>query len=560
MNFSIFPRPKRTVDFEGEFCFSELKVFTVGDGERFLRALRVLSPDTPVRKVARKEANLVLSVTSYFSSCNEFCYLRILPDRIEIQAKDAMGARNAASILAQIIKKNGSGFALPCGSIEDMPDASYRGFLIESSGRANTWMEMDEIYDHIRLMALSRMNELQFHFMEYNGCTVPFDSYPDLHGDYDGDRKYTKEQIRDMIAYADELGITVTPFIEILSHSRDFTQKAGVGCPGDDDPKHIFAVCLGQEKTFEAIRRVLAEVAELFPAPMIHIGCDEYDMRRICPLTAYWDRCQLCLARMKELGFTTMRELFHWALERINGMINDMGKIAILWNADMKPGELPTWLSRNMLVHFFRPDHPYAKEMIFEMYPNGYAEDGFAVINSYYPNTYLNDGGDYARDSDINSWSYLRDPATSTENAARVVGGCACAWQGVSFKRTIPPAILMYADRLWNANDTGVPYNAEYGRAMTRMLFDGKLPEDMNVFAMVGRMLPPQYADQLVHTKYITASLAEITEIRRSLEALAGKGHRLAKIYAEMAKAAEEHVKNLPDNLKPLDETKHFVG
>lgn len=560
MDFSMCPRAKRAVREAGEFSFSELKVYSLGDTARFFRALRVLCPDLPVRVCKREEANVVFCVSNVYSSKNEYCRLRILSDKMEIQARDERGARNAAAILAQIMCRNGSSFSLPCGTVEDYPDAQYRGYMLESSGRADTWMEMEEIYDHIRTMALARMNEMQFHFMEGPGTTIELECYPDLHGDFDADRKYSKAQIREMVAYADELGITVTPFVEILSHSIDFTLKAGIGCPGDDDPEHIFAVCLGQEKSFEAIGRVLAEVAELFPAPVLHIGCDEYDMRRISPRTAYWDRCPHCLAKMKEHGFTTMRELFHYALERINGMLNDMGKIAMLWNADMKPGELPVWLSRNMIVHYFRNDHPYAKEQIFELYPNGYAEEGFAVLNSYYPNTYLNDGGDYARDMDINHWSYLREPATASENAPRVIGGCACAWQGKSFKRTIPPSILLYADRLWNAEDTGVPYGYEYGRVMTRVLFGGQLSEGMNVFSMVGRALPPQYADRPVHFKYITASLDEIREIRAALERLAEKGHRLAAIYAEMAAVAEAHVEKMPKDLKPLEKAEHFVG
>jgi hypothetical protein len=432
--------------------------------------------------------------------------------------------------------------------------------MLESSGRKDTWMEMDEIYDHIRTMAFARMNELQFHFMEAPGTTIQLDSYPDLHGDGDGDRKYTKAQIRDMIAFAAKLGITVTPFVEILSHSIDFTVKAGIACPGDEDPSHMFAVCLGQEKTFVAMERLLSEVAELFPAPVLHIGCDEYDMRRVSPRTAYWDRCPLCLAKMKELGITTMRELFHYALERMNRIVNKLGKVTMLWNADMKPFQLPEELERNMIVHYFRFDHPYAKEQLRDLYPDGYAEDGYTVLNSYYPNTYLNDGGDYARDLDIIQWSYLRAPAVAPQNYAKVIGGCACAWQGVSFKRTIPPAILMFGDRLWNALDSGVLYDEAYGRAMTRVLFEGKLPAGMNLFAMVGRMLPPQYKDKLVHVKYITATLDEIREMRAALEALAAKGHRLAGIYAEMAAVAEAHVASLSEEVLPLKEQHHFVG
>jgi len=560
MDFSMCPRAKRTVRFEGKFQFDELKLFTVGGGERFVRALRVLCPALPVRTVSREEANVVLSVSTVFSSQNEYCYFRILADRMEIHARDEMGARNAASILAQIVRPSGAGFVLPCGTVEDYPDAQYRGYMLESSGRKNTWMEMDVIKEHIRTMALARMNEVQFHFMEAPGTTIELDCYPDLHGDYEGNRKYKKDEVRDMIAYAEELGMTVTPFVEILSHSRDFTQVAGINCEGDDDPKHMFAVCLGQEKTFEAIEKVLTEVAELFPSPVLHIGCDEYDMRRTCPLTAYWDRCPHCLAKMKELGLSSMRELFHYALERINQMVNKLGKITMLWNADMKPGELPEALERNMIVHYFRFDHPYAKEQIYELYPDGYVEDGYTVLNSYYPNTYLDDSGYYATDMTINQWSCYREPAVANENRAKLVGGCVCAWQGVSFVRTIPPSIFLFADRLWNANDTGVRYDNEYGRVITRLLFDGKLPETMNVFRAVGRMLPPQHPEKLVHVKHIQAPLAEIQEIRAALTDLAATGHRLAGVYAEMAKAAEEHVASLSDDLLPLDHTRAFIG
>lgn len=560
MDFSMCPRAKRTKRFEGEFQFSELKVFSVGDTARFFRAIKLLCPELPVRECAREDANVVFSVATVFSQKNEYCYLRILGERAEIHARDEMGARNAAAILAQLIRRNGSDFSLPCGTVEDWPDAQYRGYMLESSGRENTWMEMEEIYDHIRLMALARMNEMQFHFMEGPGTTIELDCYPDLAGDPAQNRKYTKAQIRDMIAYADGLGITVTPFVEVLSHSVDFTLKAGIACPGDDDPKRMFAVCVGQERTYEAIERILAEIAALFPAPVLHIGGDEYDMCRVSPRTAYWEHCPHCRALAKEKGFTKMRDLFHYAIERVNGIVNKLGKVAAVWNADMKPGELPEWLERNILVHYFRYDHPYAKELLFGLYPDGYVEDGFTVLNSYFPNTYLNDGGDYAKDRDIVQWSCYREPAVAPQNRAKLVGGCACAWQGKSFVRTIPPSILLYADRLWNADDSGVLYDEAYGRTLTHAMFEGKLPEGMNVFRIVGRMLPPQYADQLVHTKYITATLAEIREIKTALEDLAATGHRLAGIYVEMAAAAEAHVENLPDELKPLEETKHFVG
>ena len=161
MDLSMCPRAKRTVRFEGEFRFPELKVFAVGDASRFFRVLRVLMPALPVREVAREEANVVFSAAAVFSQKNEYCYLRILADRMEIQARDEMGARNAGAILAQLLRTDGKEFLLPCGTVEDWPDAQYRGFMLESSGRKDTWMPMSLIKEYIRMMAMARMKGIR---------------------------------------------------------------------------------------------------------------------------------------------------------------------------------------------------------------------------------------------------------------------------------------------------------------------------------------------------------------------------------------------------------------
>ena len=261
MPFTTCPRVKRARATGGSLKFKTLNLFTVGREDRFARALAVLLPDLPVRAVPREQANTVLSVASVFAAKEEYCYIRITPNGMEIRARDEMGARNAAAILAQIIRREGDAFVLPLGTVEDWPDAPYRAMMLESSGRS--WLSMAELYRHIYEMALARMNVLQFHFMEAPGCTVALDCYPDWHGYGEQNLKYTKDEIRAMIAYAEELGISVTPFVEVISHSYTFNKVADIACPGDDEA-HMFAVCVGQEKTFEAIERVLAEVAELF--------------------------------------------------------------------------------------------------------------------------------------------------------------------------------------------------------------------------------------------------------------------------------------------------------
>ena len=57
-------------------------------------------------------------------------------------------------------------------------------------------------------------------------------------------------------------------------------------------------------------------------------------------------------ALAKEKGFTTLREMFMYALQRTNEIVNSYGKIMMIWNADLRHGYLPDWLDRNILVHY----------------------------------------------------------------------------------------------------------------------------------------------------------------------------------------------------------------
>jgi len=89
MNFSVCPRVKSAKSADGTFRFTALRVFTVGDGDRFVRALRAFLPTLPVQTVSRDDANVILSVASVFSSQNEYCAIRIRENRIAAAVKNA---------------------------------------------------------------------------------------------------------------------------------------------------------------------------------------------------------------------------------------------------------------------------------------------------------------------------------------------------------------------------------------------------------------------------------------------------------------------------------------
>ena len=538
MNFKMIPAAKRTELFGGTFDFDSLKIFTVGDGDSFTTALNTLLPDVKTGKVDRDNANVILSVAYAFSGKAEYCSIRILADHIEIHCRDKEGARNAACILAQVFINNRTRNSLPCGRIEDWPDASYRGMMIESS---RAWTPMERLYDMLRWMALSRMNVMQFNFIEEPCCTIALDCYPDWPGFGEENLKYTKDEVRDMIDYADKLGISVCPFIEILSHAREFAKTADICCQGDTNPKSLFCVCIGQEKTYDAIEKVLKEVAELFPDPVIHIGCDEYDMSAVNPKTAYWDKCPHCQALAKKKGFTTLREQFLYAVNRINRIVNKLGKVSMLWNADLKPTAIPDWFERNIIVHFYRDDNPLGREKIKGLTIDGYIEDGFSVLNSNYRPTYLDD---YMKSERLSHWGFASDPMVAPENMGGINGGCICIWAGYDghehYKQTAAPGIFLFADRLWNSFSTTTVYDEEFEKLLTTVMFEARLPEGMNVFEVIGDVLAPtQDGKGNFHPIQVLATPEKIEEIEKALNELGDDP--MAQAYAKTAREAAEY-------------------
>ena len=526
MEYPVWPRVKEILTLDGTLELSQFRVFSIGENDLFFSFLQEFLPGI-VEKADYDEANVRISQSTSYSPYPEFCAMRIRETGVEIHCRDSAGARNAAAILVQILKKTDTGYRLPLGDIRDWPDAQYRAYMVESSGRV--WVDMPTILGQIRTMALCRMNVLQFHFMETPGCTVPLESCPNLKGFGPENKKFTRQEVSDMIAYAGKLGISVTPFIEVLSHAADFALAEGIACPGDN-PKNLYDVCVGQEKTFAAIEKVVGEVAEMFPDGTLHIGADEYDMSRVTPKTAHWMECPHCQKVMAEKGFTSLREYFLYGIQRINGIVNRAGKVMMMWNADLHPGHLPEELDRNILLHYYRYTSDLGRENIYHLHMDRYADEGFSVINSYYPQTYM-DLPEYMSAEKLCSWSYRNDPLVSRRNRALVPGGCLCAWEEFEhYKRTVKPAIAVFADRLWNAHGDAATNEEARGKAVTRVVFEGALPEDLDVFACIGDVIPPLEDHKPAHLPMVGVGLAEIQKVR---EALAKLDTPIGKAYGE---------------------------
>ncbi|GAL05885.1 beta-N-acetylhexosaminidase [Photobacterium aphoticum] len=143
---------------------------------------------------------------------------------------------------------------------------------------------------------------------------------------------YTKQDIRDVIAYASDRGITVIPEIDIPGHCRAAIRSLpDLLVDPQDRSKYrsiqgytdnILSPALKGTYTF--LTNVLDEICELFPAPYVHIGADEVP-------AGVWTDSPACHALMEEHGYTDPKELQGHLLRFAEQHLASKGKTMMGW-------------------------------------------------------------------------------------------------------------------------------------------------------------------------------------------------------------------------------------
>lgn len=238
---------------------------------------------------------------------------------------------------------------VPCVEIRDAPRFSWRGMHLDV-GRHFFGKKFVEEY--IDLISRYKFNVFHWHLTEDQGWRIEIRKYPKLtsigswrketlgdgqpHGGF-----YTQDEIREVVAYAQERFVTIVPEIEMPGHSTAaiaaYPELSCTGGPFEVQTKwRVFedVYCAGNDRTYEFLEDVLTEVMELFPGPFIHIGGDE------CPKTR-WKACPRCQARMKAEGLASEHELQSYFVRRIEKFLNAHGKRLVGWDEILEGGLAP---------------------------------------------------------------------------------------------------------------------------------------------------------------------------------------------------------------------------
>lgn len=299
---------------------------------------------------------------------SEAYLLRITPDRILMKG-GPKGLIWAEQTLAQLRLQFTNG--LPCLEIQDAPRFLYRGFMLDSSRH---FLPKEDILRLLQGAAFFKLNTFHWHLADDQGWRLELKGFPKLttlgarrgpvhfgrllEPDQSQDF-FTTADVKEIIAYAANLGIEVMPEIEIPGHaSALLAAYPQMGCNGANTQVKTHAgifdslICAGKEESWQQLKNLLNETAALFPSKYIHIGGDEAVKRQ-------WRQCPHCQKRIKDEDLKDENGLQQWLMRRVQKHLHSLGKEAILWNDSLRGLPLPNdfvvqaWLGdRQLLTEF----------------------------------------------------------------------------------------------------------------------------------------------------------------------------------------------------------------
>ncbi len=452
-NLSLVPRPQWIEKHHGYIDLADgLSLRFTGDLQLESEVFRTfLRNQTDILINNNSDTQVKLRIDPNWYLGQEGYQLSIHNSDIQVISNSSKGISRGLSTLQQLILLNESSglYLLPELVIEDYSNFEHRGLLLDCSRH---FFAIDVVKKYIDLLAIYKMNTLHWHLTEDQGWRIEIEKYPRLteiasfRTEPDGRRYggfYTKEEIREVVSYAEDRNIEVIPEIELPGHSQAaLAAYPHLSCKGHSiDVANDWGVfkeiyCAGNDSVFIFLEDVLTEVMELFPSKKIHIGGDEAPKVR-------WEKCPKCQKRIQEEGLKDEHELQSYFIRRIQSFLHDHNREMIGWDEILEGG-----LAKGAVVQSWR-----GMEGGIEAVRHGNKAIMSPTSHAYF---------DYSLDAidlkKVYSFNPIPDNLTEAE-AKLIIGGECNMWTErvpteANLDSRVFPWLLAMAEVLWSADST----------------------------------------------------------------------------------------------------------
>ena len=356
--YDIIPKPQIMFVSEGKFyrLFDGMTIAYENDTKPLAKYMEnVLSQSTGYDFCLKKNAEkgIVLRVDALKVPKAEGYILDINKKGAFVTGHDAAGLFYGIQTLLQLLPKEiyssklhkHMDWTLPQTHIEDAPEQPWRGMMLDV---ARYFYDIDFVKDFVDMMAMYKLNKLQFHLIDDSGWRIEIKKYPRLTevgawaqtGTHPMGGFYTQDQMRDLIEYAQLRGVEIIPEIEFPAHMLSaVVAYPWLSCSEIQHQvplQHFISrdlLCLGKESSYKFLEDVLEEICELFPSPYINIGGDE-------AVYTQWEKCPLCQKVLKEQGLSKTSDLQGYLTNIVADMMAKKGKTVTGWEEVLLRGEV----------------------------------------------------------------------------------------------------------------------------------------------------------------------------------------------------------------------------
>lgn len=265
--------------------------------------------------------------------------IMIAEDKLEVEAGSKVGLNYALNTLKQI---SADGF-IPVGEIEDSPSLKIRGFHINFGSFRQ--MDLEEAKYLIKNASKLKLNTI---LVEYRN-RFPFKK----HGIVNAPIALSREEVRELVATAQEHNIEIIPLQQSIGHLGYLLQNDSYASVREENT-YKDQLCPTNPDAFRAFTELATEVIEMHPGiKYFHIGGDEARRLGYCP------RCKEVVKRH------SVSKLYVDYINKVSQWLTSQGITPIIWDDIIcKNPEAIDDLDRNVVIMYWEywttsKDSPY---------------------------------------------------------------------------------------------------------------------------------------------------------------------------------------------------------
>jgi hexosaminidase len=354
--FVVIPEPEHVSIFDGEYVLEELSiassVFDVWPG-----LVAVIESITKRKNITIVPSeNPTIHIQKSISLPESGYSIQSKNGKITIEYHDYSGLIYALYTLIECIQKNDTTYIVRNITIQDSPKYEWRGLHFDV---ARHYFPISFLYELVEDISFLKLSVLHLHLTDDQGWRFESKKYPLLHEigskrretvvgkyfpffgfKYVGDKQeysgyYTQGELRNLALYADSLGVTIVPEIDIPGHATAaltaYPEYAAYTPPnGVVTFWGVFDnVFSPSEGSIHFLCGIFDEVMDVFPSRYIHIGGDEVPERNYKKDTTVQKLIQDSIIQ-------SASDADHYILERVSKHIKDRGRIPIGWDEARK--------------------------------------------------------------------------------------------------------------------------------------------------------------------------------------------------------------------------------